>query len=275
MENNLTDYIEVIVCLFQIVLFQFISTPLFRNVTYKISLNRNKKWVAENPDILINMPIPNGKTHIIFGIIFAILSVASLWNKEYIHIHHIHSASAFLMLFHYLAIDLVLFNKMGKLIPRGVRTANMKARSLKDHANNWQIILPLILLLGNLFLWGNHFLSIEEYSNKDIFNLVLHFVALIIVFISIWYIVRRPPISNDLKIDDAYRSLEFKTTYYVLISALILKLITYVRVSHFNSNEVLLFIKSADGLLPLTMYAVFLYFASRTFQKISDTLNET
>lgn len=271
----MNQYLELIVMLVQVILFQFISSPMFRVFTYRISLNRNTQWLKENPDALIECPIPNGKFHLLMGSIFIVLGLLDFFSIGVVKGVHIHTASALLMITQYLTIDLPLYNKMKKIIPKGVRSTAMKERKLFHYLKPWQVNLAIFLTLANVILWSLHYFSLESLTTKNYLLIGLNIFAYSVIIWAIRVGITRTPISNDLLIDDVYRRLEIKTSFYAFLSLAILKIVQLLRVAYFNESEVLLILKSSGGIIPLLIYGVFLYFAKQTIQALPGNLNET
>lgn len=127
--------LDTIAVLFQVFVFQLLSTNLMRDLTWSLALSRNPEWLTENPDFLKDHSKPTEKSNYVAAILIAGVAIwMSISSIDYFYVLHV--ASALWMGAEYFLFDFVIYKRLEEKIPRPKRVASMNVRKLSDFIPN-------------------------------------------------------------------------------------------------------------------------------------------
>lgn len=255
--------IEKLTVIYQIILFQFVATSFFRNISYKLTINRNRKWVKSNPNVLLEYPKPNGLSHFFAGVILIALT---LWietlPKSPLDLGDINLISAGLMLLYFFITDCPLNIKLTKIIPKEVTVAVLKKRTLSNYMNPLFLVFIVFLILGNyIFAYSlGRFVSANTY-------LLVYIVLCPLLFVS----SLRKPIHHDLNLDEKYRQIEIKTITVVLLTTVLVQFLKLMQFARIITMEKFV-LGSLDSILVLSVFGYFMYTTNKLILKLPKDL---
>ncbi|TNF04431.1 MAG: hypothetical protein EP326_01370 [Deltaproteobacteria bacterium] len=264
----MTLFIEAAAVIFQVFVFQVVSIPLMRNLTWYLGLSRNSEWVNEHPEFLKENQRPTENSHYWIG---GLITALAMWmvfaQKDYLYLLHVFSA--LWMLFQYFYFDFRLFKKMEVLIPKPKRSASLSVRRLTDFVPKTLVVLTLLMILLSAGIEIYRFIGADDMT-RFWYKKISFFLMTIALLPSFVYSLKRTPICDDMDIDSLYRKLELNVIGMIIFFFSFSNVLTFILIRLGVSEEVLSSGRPLSSFIPLGIYFIFLLYVKRVNERVTE-----
>ncbi len=264
----MTLLIEAAAVIFQVFVFQVVSIPLMRNLTWYLGLSRNSDWVNEHPDFLKENQKPSENSHYwVGGLITALAMWMVITQKDYLYLLHVFSA--LWMLFQYFFFDFRLYKKLEVEIPKPKRSASLSVRRLTDFVPKGLVILTVIMILSSAGIEMYRFIETDDIT-KFWYKKISFFLMTIALVPSFVYSLKRTPICDDMDIDSLYRKLELNVIGLIIFFFSFSNVLTFMLVRMGVNESVLSSGRPLSSFIPLGIYFIFLLYVKKVNARVTE-----
>lgn len=264
----MTLFIEAGAVIFQVFVFQVVSIPLMRNLTWYLGLSRNSDWVNEHPEFLKENQKPTENSHYWVGgnhYFFGPMDGDHGERLSYL----LHVFSALWMLFQYFYFDFRLYKKMEVEIPKPKRSASLTVRKLTDFVPKSLLVITLITIFCSGAIEVYRFFQADEMA-KFWYKQMSFFLMTIALVPSFVYSLKRTPICDDMDIDSLYRKLELNVIGLIIFFFSFSNVLIF-SLKKIGVNETVLNSgRPLSSFVPLGIYFIFLLYVKRVNARVTE-----